>query len=213
MDFQEFPKLPRLSREVIITEKLDGTNACVAIALTSPENEEDQGETVSVMFANEQGQSFKIWAGSRTQWITPEKDNYGFAGWVKRNAQELIKLGVGRHFGEWWGNGIQRRYDLKEKRFSLFNTLRWVDVHTHGQSELKDKEQFAPACCHVVPVLYRGIFDTTQVEQALAHLQHYGSVAAPNFPRPEGVVIYHIAGNIGFKKTIEKDEVPKGLIK
>lgn len=27
MEFQGFPKMPRLSREVIISEKLDGTNA------------------------------------------------------------------------------------------------------------------------------------------------------------------------------------------
>jgi len=27
--------------------------------------------------------------------------------------------------------------------------------------------------------------------------------------KPEGVVVFHIAGNLGFKKTIEKDEVPK----
>jgi hypothetical protein len=28
--------------------------------------------------------------------------------------------------------------------------------------------------------------------------------------RPEGVVIFHTAGNLMFKKTIEKDEQPKG---
>jgi len=27
---------------------------------------------------------------------------------------------------------------------------------------------------------------------------------------PEGVVVYHVAGNVGFKKTIDNDEQPKG---
>jgi len=31
--------------------------------------------------------------------------------------------------------------------------------------------------------------------------------------KPEGIVIYHIAGNVGFKKTIENDSIPKSLIK
>lgn len=36
-----------------------------------------------------------------------------------------------------------------------------------------------------------------------------GSVAAPGFANPEGVVIYHTAGNVLFKKTLIKDEIPK----
>jgi hypothetical protein len=31
MDFVGFPKVPRLSREVVVTEKIDGTNASVLI--------------------------------------------------------------------------------------------------------------------------------------------------------------------------------------
>jgi hypothetical protein len=37
-----------------------------------------------------------------------------------------------------------------------------------------------------------------------------GSKAAPGFMKPEGIVVFHVAGNVGFKKTIEKDEEPKG---
>jgi hypothetical protein len=29
--------------------------------------------------------------------------------------------------------------------------------------------------------------------------------------RPEGVVVYHTAANIAFKRTLEKDESPKSL--
>jgi len=41
-------------------------------------------------------------------------------------------------------------------------------------------------------------------------MSEYGSLAAPGFMNPEGIVSYHIAGNTGFKKTIEKDSEPKG---
>ena len=102
-EFQEFPKLARLSREVIITEKIDGTNAQIYI---------DDAQN--------------IMAGSRTRWISPEADNFGFAAWARAHRDELLTLGPGRHFGEWWGVGIQRGYGLSERRFSLFNTQRWA---------------------------------------------------------------------------------------
>lgn len=171
--FIEFPKMPRLSREIVVTEKIDGTNAQVYVA--------------------EDG---TVYAGSRTRWITPEEDNFGFARWVEQNSAELAKLGPGSHFGEWWGSGIQRGYGLNEKRFSLFNVDRW------GENR--------PDCCGVVPVLYRGVFDTESVNKCLRVLSETGSQAAPGFMNPEGVVVYHIAGRLGFKKTIHKDEVPKG---
>lgn len=176
MEFQGFPKMARLSREIIISEKLDGTNAQIFIT--------EDGEMM---------------AGSRTRWITPEDDNYGFARWVKENRAELYKLGFGRHYGEWWGQGIQRNYGLKEKRFSLFNVARWSDDATR------------PTCCHVVPELYRGEFDTNTIQTELNLLRMKGSKAAPGFMKPEGIVIFHTAGNLGFKKTIGKDEMPKSL--
>lgn len=173
-EFKPFPKIARLSRDVLITEKIDGTNASVWV-----------GEDGAVM------------AGSRSNWITPKADNFGFAAWVAENSSELLKLGPGLHFGEWWGAGIQRRYGLSERRFSLFNTTRWGNAADR------------PACCHVVPVLYSGLFDTAAVEEAIARLRREGSVAAPGFMRPEGVVVFHVAGNVGFKKTLERDEEPK----
>lgn len=178
MDFVGFPKIPRLSREIVITEKIDGTNCCIYIG--------EDGE-------------FRV--GSRTRWITPENDNYGFARWAWDNVDELLKLGVGRHYGEFWGSGIQRGYGLPkgEKRFSLFNTHRWSD------------DNIRPKCCYVVPVLYTGLFDTNLINYALQSLIDYGSVASPGYKNPEGIVIYHKAGNYLFKKTIDKDDYPKSI--
>lgn len=183
--FVEFPKIARLSREIIVTEKIDGTNAQIFIP--------DVGEP-------EYGEVF---AGSRTKWIDPKDDNMGFAKWVEAHTEELRTLGPGSHFGEWWGQGIQRNYGLKEKRFSLFNVSRW------GPGG-KD-EAMKPACCHVVPTLYRGAFDMHVIDELLNTLRIEGSIAAPRFMRPEGVVVFHTAGGHLYKKTLEKDHLPKGL--
>lgn len=82
--FEAWPKIPRHAGKIVITEKLDGTNAQVFI----PESGDE------------------IYAGSRTRWITPQQDNYHFAEWVQANRTELLKLGPGRHFGECCGSGI-----------------------------------------------------------------------------------------------------------
>jgi hypothetical protein len=191
VEFVEFPKMARLSRECIVTEKIDGTNACIKIT-------EDGG----------------FLTGSRTRWITPSDDNYGFSRWAHGNKNQLMKLGPGTHFGEWWGSGCQRGYGLSngEKRWSLFNVARWCLAGEEPQRiptadpRIEKYQQVLPECCHLVPVLYRGIFDTFHVENALSVLKVFGSKASPGFMRPEGVVCYHVAGNIGFKKTIEKDD-------
>lgn len=192
MDFASFPKIARLSREVVVTEKIDGTNAQVFIRRL-PDDEVMPTDTPIVAVRGD----LLIYAGSRSRWITPEDDNFGFARWVRDNADDLASLGEGQHFGEWWGAGIQRRYGLAEKRFSLFNTSRW------GVER--------PSCCHVVPVLYSGVFCTAAVAEVLDVLRVAGSAAAPGFMKPEGVIVYHIAAGVGFKKTLEKDDLPKAL--
>lgn len=176
-EFAPFPKMARFSRGCVITEKIDGTNAQVFIG--------DDG-------------AFAV--GSRNRWITPQADNYGFARWAYERREELMKLGPGRHFGEWWGLGIQRGYGLHERRFSLFNAPRWKD------------DPNRPACCSVVPILAAGVFTDEIVSTALERLRTLGSVAAPGFMKPEGLIVYHVAAGIGFKKTLEHDESPKSAL-
>lgn len=173
-EFEPFQKIARLFRECVVTEKIDGTNAQVVI--------------------DEDG---NVRAGSRSRYITPNDDNFGFARWVEQHKDELRQLGPGRHYGEWWGSGIQRGYGLKEKRFSLFNVVRWKDER--------------PACCHVVPVLYQGGFDSTVVRGAVEQLRQFGSTAARGFMSPEGVIVWHDAARQLFKVTCEKDEIPKAV--
>jgi hypothetical protein len=203
--FKAFGKIPRLFRDITITEKIDGTNGAIGIEVYSatglpfaepPANAKllrsDYGKVTTVIYAQ-----------SRSRIITPGKnDNHGFAGWVWDNAWDLLgALGPGLHYGEWWGSGINRGYGLKndEKRFSLFNTKRWAKGMLGS-----DLPSFS-----VVPVLYEGPFSEWIIHQSLADLEDTGSAAAPGFMRPEGVIVYHHAGNNLFKATIHGDEAPK----
>lgn len=145
-EFKGWPKIPRWQNETyVITEKIDGTNGCIVIT--------DMGD---------------IFAQSRTRVLDESSagDNYGFCKWVNGNKQELLKLGVGYHYGEWWGQGINRNYGLKERRFSLFNI--WIEI---------------PECLHRVPVV------GDHYEEAWNRLMEEGSIAAPGFMKPEGFVM------------------------
>lgn len=178
--FEKFEKIPRLNRDIIITEKIDGTNGQVYIS-----------------------ESGLVVAGSRNRWLMPGKntDNFGFAAWVKEH-EDLLRdtLGPGRHFGEWYGQGIGRGYGLKEKRFALFNIHRW------------NADNIPPGPLQHVPILYVGPA-SQMVDLSVQLLREYGSVLVPGFMRPEGIVVYHTAGGHLYKVTLENDEAPKGLVK
>ena len=179
--FVSWGKIPRLNRDIVITEKIDGTNAAIGVL--------DDGT---------------VYAQSRKKLITPEQDNAGFARWVADNADALrAHLGPGLHFGEWWGRGIQRGYGQTEKFFSLFNTNRWATLASPGHS-LYDLG------VRSVPVLYEGPFSEDAIKTAINLLDVLGSQAAPGFSDAEGVIIFHTAANSMFKVTIKDDEKPKG---
>ncbi len=182
--FVAFPKIPRLKRTVVITEKIDGTNAQVVI---TPDG--------------------NMLVGSRNRYITPTNDNYGFAAWAYAHAEELLKLGIGTHYGEWWGPGIQRGYATHGKddfkRFSLFNVARWFKTG--------DKANL-PECVDVVPTLLIRELSDSSVNDALEGLRTGGSVAKPGFMNPEGVVVYFTAAGTYHKVLLEGDELPKGLL-
>jgi hypothetical protein len=198
-EFKEFKKIPRLSREIVITEKIDGTNGLIYIDEVN-----------------------NIFAGSRNRWLDEHTDNHNFWHWVMGNKEELLKLGKGYHYGEWWGKEIQRGYNLQEKRFSLFDTGKWIKREKNIKLDfptdaiinipvLKEKQEYCPECCYVVPILYEGMFDTEMIQAILDGLRIGGSraVAPQSFMKPEGIIIYHKAGNYYFKKTIENDEKGK----
>ena len=198
MEFNKWPKIPRLNRDMVITEKIDGTNAQICIADTVTVDQyvigPETADYISEVKIDVGG--LHLFAGSRNRWLSEKKDNFGFWKWARENAKDLLNLGPGRHYGEWWGQGIQRKYDLKEKRFSLFNLKKWGDER--------------PDCCHVVPVLYEGPFNTDMIDHVVWSLEETGSHAAQGFMDPEGVCVFHAAAHQLFKVTIKNDEVPKG---
>jgi hypothetical protein len=203
IEFQEFPKIPRYKREVIITEKIDGTNAAVVWAPLDATASFDNllgTHTLRDQHGADLGH-YGLFAQSRSRIIVPETrrkgaDNHGFAQWVSENADELTKLGPGVHYGEWWGSGIQRRYGLTEKRFSLFNVSRWGKHNPN-----------TPTCCHVVPVLAHGL--PNLVDDTLLQLRHGGSAASPGFMNPEGIIIWHTTSKQYYKVMLDNDETPK----
>lgn len=179
-EFEPWPSLKRF-RKMYVTEKVDGTNAQVCV---------DVDGTVR--------------AGSRNRWLTPEDDNFGFAGWVKRHEDELReRLGIGRHFGEWHGSGIQRRYGLDHKRFAMFNTVKFGHFNSDGYWDAKPGE--LRGVLTAVPLMYEGDFSTVAVDDCLSFLQTKGSLAAPGFMQPEGVVVFCPQTGAKWKKTLDGD--------
>lgn len=194
--FEGFPKIKRLFRDIIITEKIDGTNAQVHIL--------------------EDG---RVFAASRKRYLLPEQsDNHGFRAWVEAHASELRQLGPGRHYGEWWGKGINRGYGLDEKRFSLFNVSRWQSnfnskyqlTEFEKGEEVEIERVYPPTCCGVVPIIYVGPFSEDIIRRKLYELEALGSIAALGFLQSEGIVIFHAQSNYLFKVTLENDGKPKG---
>lgn len=161
--YKHFSKIPRYENILYkITEKIDGTNACVII--------------------DEEG---NIGAQSRSKLIVPGKeDNFGFASWVQENKQDLLRLGPGYHYGEWWGRGIQRGYGQNDKIFSLFSW--WL--------------YNIPNCCRRVPVFS----DEISLEEAIKFLREEGSLAAPGYNNPEGLVIKEKNHGTYYKVIINK---------
>lgn len=220
-EFRKFPSIPRWKRNCTITEKIDGTNACVVVeefpfgwhvgGVDDDGVSHDLPEGASFVFSPQQSttdglpdKEYLVYAQSRTRLIRPGKstDNHGFAGWAWDNATALANvLGAGYHYGEWWGSGVNRGYGLVngEKRFSLFNTgrydpsLLWLD----GAAAVPEMS--------VVPVLYTGQFQDSAIYDTAAKLRLEGSVAAPGYMNPEGIVVYHHASRSVFKYTLDGD--------
>jgi hypothetical protein len=194
--FEEWPKISRYRANVIITEKIDGTNAQVAWFRVESQEQMDSLRSdphcLTIHPGPESGDSpLALYAGNRSRWLTTDSkgDNFGFAKWVLEHSDELVTLGEGRHFGEWWGQGIQRGYGLTEKRFSLFNVHRWNPDNPNR-----------PACCGVVPIIKVGSAD-----EAMELLHAGGSIAAQGFMNPEGIIVYHSASRTMYKQTFEND--------
>ena len=173
MEFEKWPKTRRFEKALcVFSEKIDGTKGQIAI--------------------NEDGEMF---VGSRTRWVTPEEDNYGFARWARENEEELVAfLGVGRHYGEWWGQGIQRSYGMDKKVFSLFDTRKFGFLQDVPLG-------YFP--CDVVPFIIRSLdFDKTEVTEYFMKESLAAKRYEVSFDNPEGYMYYSTEN--AYKNPINK---------
>lgn len=211
-----FGKVARLRREVKVTEKIDGTNGLIELADLGHIDEapfelgyHEPTGSANVM-DRDTGQVYHIRAGSRNRWLkkTKQDDNYGFAAWVHENAETLVKLGPGNHYGEWFGRGIQRGYGLSQKYFALFNEKKFGEFILAGH-QLETLT--------AVPTLAEDVFSDALIDGALADLAGYGSVIAwvlggtLNAPA-EGVIVQHSQNLVRFKVLLEHDDIPKAQV-
>jgi len=205
--YPKFPKIPRYVREWQVTEKIDGTNGQIFIKPLT--EDEILGVTDSpslppcVAFVGLGADSpweygyVAVAAGSRNRWLTPESDNHGFAAWVQANAKELAEvLPAGRHYGEWWGKGIQRGYDMPHKVFTLFD-----GVERYGyEINFGDLPVTMPFVLHWS---YGGPPDSLDLFRY--GYSHAADSFGVSYDHPEGVVVRHMPSGHLYKFTYEGD--------
>lgn len=161
--FVGFSKIPRWVNETCtVTEKIDGTNGCLHFA--------DNGY---------------LTCQTRNRTVAPGDDSYGFAAWAHANREELFsEFGTGYHFGEWWGQGVQRKYGQTTKRFSAFNVHLWPNDR---------KVDIGGIPVDGVPILV-GEVSVEGLGYELAwwedHLRTEGSRLGHGFMNPEGLMVY-----------------------
>lgn len=160
-EFKDFGKIERFrTMECVIAEKADGSNVQIYV----PDDPEEP-----------------LFVGSRNRWIYPGKhsDMCGFAEFVQDNQAAFRRLGVGRHYGEWWGRGIQRNYGQEGRHLSLFSVDRFPSGLPDG----------LPSNVSLIPVLYRGETASQKIKEIVEGLYRDGSVLVPGWAKPEGVVL------------------------
>lgn len=187
--FIKWPSTPRFHKGMTIAEKINGTNACVRIL------------------------DGKVTAQSRKRIITPESDNFGFASWVYENAGALTDvLGYGVHFGEWFGEGIQKNpLGIEGKRFALFSPWKFNDT---------EKERIQESgLVEFVPILFEGQADYMTIPNVIEDLIYTGSRVvgaaqkfAPAIRRAhdaEGIIVWHRETQQKYKILLDNDAIHK----
>ncbi len=163
-EFKAYQKTLRLeSIDVILSEKIDGTNAVINIDTDG-----------------------NVLAGSRTRWLVDDGsnkwDNYGFGKWVAKNGAELGKLPPGTHYGEWYGKGINRNYGMTDRKLMLFNAPRYIGLQQSG---------LLPSCVELETVIHTcGPLDLyDHIEFFKQEAEDRGSWHVPGFMKVEGLIV------------------------
>lgn len=152
IEFKPWAKIQPWNKvEMTITQKLNGTNGQIVVTETG------------------------LLIGSRTRYLGPTSDNFGFWAWCMHREKELLKtLPVGTYYGEFCGPGIQNGEGLTEKTFILFNPPEGVVL---------------PEGLRAVPVLFKGHPTKHTIDEVTEDLKRHGSYLVPGFMNVEGIVI------------------------
>lgn len=98
-----------------------------------------------------------VTAFSRTQIITPQQDNYGFASWVDSKQEYFAKLADDKPFviyGEWCGPGIQNRVGISKipnRIFAVFGIRSLNDDHFESRAFVLESMLSSIPDLHVLP--------------------------------------------------------------
>lgn len=159
----------------VITEQIGGSRVGVHIARVDSEPPAGgHGVRVEV-----DGQWWLLRPISPIRWLGSERDNFGFAAWVRASAAQLIRLGQGWHYGVWYGRGIMRSYGLDHRRLALYDVERWTQI----PERLPDRVESVPIVGRA-----RGPELSSAVDRALRRLERSGSLAVPG-QAAEGIEI------------------------
>lgn len=208
MEFKKWDSIPRLSKErMTITEKIDGTNSAIRIREVTDETPVSELDNKLCTVGNGTD-NYAVFVQSRSRFLQPTKndDNFGFARWVYDTAPELVSiLGVGDHYGEWWGSGIQRGYGLEkgEKRFSLFHATRWMET-----IKVMPGSTSVHALC-TVPLLYTGDFEGGVITRLKETMRLKGSMVVEHGFNAEGFVVQLREAGSAYKVLLENDDLHK----
>lgn len=217
--FKSWGSTPRFHKGLHITEKINGTNAGVSVQGFS--KGEGKFDPVNGRFVEGETMDYVVRAQSRKRLITPDSDNFGFAAWVWENAEGLANLlGFGYHYGEWYGEGIQKNpLAVQGRRWALFNTWHW------GSKPNLERLQAAniPGLT-LVPVLHDeqrdGPADYKTIPNLLVDLE-WGSKAdgymtLPNAHKmdfhvegPEGIIVWQRETQQRYKILLREDDKHK----
>lgn len=169
-NFKKWPKTKRFTDSIMtITQKMDGTNGQILFEEVDATSVTDVEPTYATSMS----------AGSRNRWLTPYKDNFKFLEWCQDHYDILFEtLGLGRHYGEFCGPGIQTGEGLDAPRFFSFNPNLILPSHAYGY------------IIQPVPLLYEGPPSLYAVFNALDELRKNGS-KVNGFNKPEGVIVQY----------------------
>lgn len=208
--FKSWGSTPRFHKGLHITEKINGTNAGVSVqGVSKDESPEFVKDGIVVAGVD---CDWIVRAQSRKRIITPGDDNFGFAAWVWDNAEGLANLlGFGYHYGEWYGEGIQKNpLAVKGRWWALFNTWHWGRPENLNRLRMVDIPGLT-----TVPVLHDeqrdGPADFSTIPKILNDLTNWGSLADGSAPEgePEGIIVWQRETQQRYKILLREDDKHK----